>query len=237
MNKHIYRPALLLAALLLLPGCFGGRTPPPRLYTLAPASLWDNFESRDLDPSAPLIDILPVALPRHLDRPQIVTLSASDTDTELDILEFHRWGAPLDASIRELLAAELLSRLPTATIDLYPTATAPTPPSATVSLRILRMEGLPGATVDLLARWEITLPGASSPTLLGLAHNHAATADASIPAYVRALREAVTALSDDIADHLSSLLPAAAAPASSESGPGPHRRAAASSKSTRKPKD
>ena len=125
-NRNL--PLLAIAALLLLPGCFGGHTPNSHLHTLAAATIWDTFASRDLPANAPRIDIAPVTLPRHLDRPQIVILSDATPDAEIIPLDQHRWATPLDASIRELLAARLLENLPTATIDLYPATTPTTPP-------------------------------------------------------------------------------------------------------------
>lgn len=211
----------LAAAIAFLPtACLGPHpSPSPHLHTLAPATIWDTFASRDLPADAPRIDIAPVTLPRHLDRPQIVILSDATPDAELIPLDQHRWATPLDASIRELLAARLLENLPTANVNLYPVAT---PPDKTITLRILRMEGPLGGTIDLVASWQL-----SSTDTPRIVHCTATTADSSITSYIRALREAVNHLADDVS---SSILP-------SESGSGPQRRAAASSKSPRKQKD
>ena len=193
----------LLPLLLFATGCLGPhRSPDVHLHTLAPATIWDTFASRDLPADAPRIDIAPVTLPRHLDRPQIVILSDATPDAEIIPLDQHRWATPLDASIRELLAARLLENLPTATIDLYPTSTPTTPPVATVTLRILRMEAPLGSTLDLVASWQL------SPTdPPRIAHYRALPTDSTIPSYIRALREAVTLLADDISARIAPLLP------------------------------
>lgn len=219
--------ATLLFALLAA-GCLGTRhSASPHLHALAPATIWDAFADRDLPPDAPRIDIAPVTLPRHLDRPQIVILSDATPDAEIIPLDLHRWATPLDTSIRELLAARLMEDLPAVTIDLYPATTPSTPPAATVTLRILRMEASLGNPLDLVASWQLSPSDAPR-----IAHYRALPADSTIPSYIRALREAVTLLADDISAHLTPLLPS-----ESESGPGPHRRAASSSKSPRKQKD
>ena len=217
-----------LLSLLTLTGCLGPhRSPSPHLHTLAPATIWDTFASRDLPADAPRIDIAPVTLPRHLDRPQIVILSDATPDAELIPLDQHRWATPLDASIRELLAARLLENLPTATIDLYPASTPTTPPAATVTLRILRMEAPLGSTLDLVASWQL------SPTdPPRIAHYRALPTDSTIPSYIRALREAVTLLADDLSAHIAPLLPSESASAPSDSTPAKSTR-----KSTRKTKD
>ena len=224
MKKQSLVPAFstILAAVFLSAGCLGTRhSPSPHLHTLAPATVWDTFASRDLPADAPRIDIAPVTLPRHLDRPQIVVLSNATPDAEIIPLDQHRWATPLDTSIRELLAARLLENLPTAAIDLYPATAPSTPPAATVTLRILRMEAPLGGPLDLVASWQLS--PTSAPRI---AHYRALPSDATIPSYIRALREAVALLADDISAHLPS-----------ESGNGPHRRAASTSKSSRKQKD
>ena len=217
---------LLLALAFLPTACLGPRpSPSPHLHTLAPATIWDTFASRDLPADAPRIDIAPVTLPRHLDRPQIVILSDATPDAELIPLDQHRWATPLDASIRELLAARLLENLPTATIDLYPATTPSTPPAATVTLRILRMEAPLGSTLDLVASWQLSPTDAPR-----IAHYRALPADSSIPSYIRALREAVTLLADDISARIAPLLPA-----ESESGAGPRRKAYSKSSKSNSP--
>ena len=125
--------------------------------------------------------------------------------------------------------------LPAVTIDLYPATTPSTPPAATVTLRILRMEASLGTPLDLVASWQLSPSDAPR-----IAHYRALPADSTIPSYILALRKAVTLLADDISAHLSPVLP-------SESGSGLLRQAGSSEppsppskstrKTTRKPKD
>lgn len=224
-NRRLFSSFAALLPALLLAGCLGaGRSPSPHLHTLVPATVWDTFAARDLPPDAPRIDIAPVILPRYLDRPQIVTLSDATPDAELVLLDQHRWAMQLDASIRELVAARILEAHPSAAIDLYPAAAPSTPPVATVTVSILRMEGPPGGTLDLVAAWQ--LASSDAPRI---AHYRALPADSTIPSYIRALREAVTLLADDISAHIAPLLPSG-----SESGSAPSK---SPRKSSRKQKD
>ena len=94
--------------------------------------------------------------------------------------------------------------------------TASTPAAATVTLRILRMEAPLGGSLDLVASWQLN--STSAPRI---AHYRALPADASIPSYIRALREAVTLLADDLSAHIAPLLPS---PAHSDTTPAPTRR-------------
>lgn len=224
---------LLLALAFLPTACLGPRpSPSPHLHTLAPATIWDTFASRDLPADAPRIDIAPVTLPRHLDRPQIVILSDATPDAEIIPLDQHRWATSLDASIRELLAARLLENLPSATIDLYPATTPSTPPTATVTLRILRMEAPLDSTLDLVASWQLS--PADAPRI---AHYRALPADSTIPSYIRALREAVTLLADDISAHITPLLPSESVTAPLPQADSSDASSKSPRKSSRKQKD
>ena len=68
-------------------------------------------------------------------------------------------------------------------------------------------------TLDLVASWQLSPSDAPR-----IAHYRALPADSTSPSYIRALRESVTLLADDISAHLSPVLP-------SESGSGLLRQA------------
>ena len=73
---------------------------------------------------AGIVTVLPVRLPDHLDRPQVVTWTAPG---ELGINEFVRWGEPLDAGITRALAEDLAVLLPEHRVLRYPWAAAVKP--------------------------------------------------------------------------------------------------------------
>ena len=134
---------------LAVPGCVSlKRTPQARYFVLR--SL--------VEPAAPVtpakrgvVGVLPVRLPDHLERPQLVTWAAPG---ELRIDEFLRWGEPLDAGLNRTLAENLAALLPESLVVRYPWRSA-TPPRCRVAAE-LRVFGLqPNGEVRLEGRWAL----------------------------------------------------------------------------------
>ena len=100
----------LCLAMVLLTGC--SRSPRVTFYTLnaavAPESATQALES---------VVIGPVTLPDLLDRPQfVVTVDAN----RVDILEMHRWAAPLKSELPRIIAADLSLLLKPSRVSVYP---------------------------------------------------------------------------------------------------------------------
>ncbi len=99
-------PTALLAAALLVSGCFG-TSPPSRFYVLSASP-----EARTAVPSTGpegTLGVFPTKVADYLDRPQIVTFLG---DNAVDIDEYNRWAEPLGAGVTRVLAAELSALLP-----------------------------------------------------------------------------------------------------------------------------
>lgn len=97
------------------------------------------------------VGVMPVRLPGHLDRPQLITWTAPG---ELRIDEFQRWGEPLDIGFTRTLAENLATLLPEHFV-----ARSPWRSSAVVRCRVvteLRVFGLqPNREVRLDGRWAL----------------------------------------------------------------------------------
>ncbi|MCW7754672.1 PqiC family protein [Desulfobotulus sp. H1] len=115
-----YRYTHLILILLFCLGC--AATPQPRFYHLGihdPGSMDEDIRQK-------VAVLETTALPRHLDRPQIVVRRETH---ELVVHEDHRWAAPLDRLFRESLASRLdgifktTRVVPSDTISAYPTPT------------------------------------------------------------------------------------------------------------------
>jgi uncharacterized lipoprotein YmbA len=105
-------PGRIAAALLLLTGagagCFSpGKSAPPRFYVLSAAS--DTTSPPPAVRSGPEVVVLPIELPELLDRPQMVVRTGAN---EVDILEFDRWGEPLEDGIEQVVLDDLAGLLP-----------------------------------------------------------------------------------------------------------------------------
>jgi hypothetical protein len=98
-----FRPILQVSLGLVIAGCAFRTSPPTQLYVLPSAPV----ESRPALVQETL-GLLPIRLPRYLDRPQIVTV---EPDGQVHAAEFHRWAEPLAAGVSRLLAEGLSARL------------------------------------------------------------------------------------------------------------------------------
>ena len=103
-KKKITVISTALAALVLA-AC---STPPTQFYTLAasPAAATTSASAIPLQPV--FIEVLPVAVPERLARPQIVVRNDA---TRVDVLETERWSSPFNNELRDALANGISQRL------------------------------------------------------------------------------------------------------------------------------
>jgi hypothetical protein len=139
------------------------RTPEARFFVLRAV----------VEPPAPptagarraLVGVMPVRLPGHLDRPQLVTWTAPG---ELRIDEFLRWAEPLDSGLTRTLAENLAALLPEHFV-----VRAPWRASAVPRCRVaaeLRVFGLqPSGEVRLDGRWALLPAQGALPLARGSA--------------------------------------------------------------------
>lgn len=103
----------------------------------------------DINLDGPLISILPVAVPRYLDRPQIVTRNG---DVGIFINESSRWGETLPLGIARILSNSLtenLSEIKTCAIPLRMGITS----DYTIQVEIINLEGSLDDKVKLKVLW------------------------------------------------------------------------------------
>jgi uncharacterized protein len=168
-----------------------------------------------------IVAVLPVRLPDHLDRPQVVTWTAPG---ELGINEFVRWGEPLDTGITRALAEDLAVLLPEHRVLRYPWAAA-VKPRCRIAAEVQVFGLQPSAEVRLEGRW-ILLPAdgekplVRAPMSLGrgpLAH---ASGRVDPGAAVEALSTLLADLSAEIAARVRALPAEAAEPAAARTSSG-----------------
>jgi uncharacterized protein len=136
-----------------LPGCVSlKRTPEARFFVLR--SVVEPPEAPARPTPAGLVGVLPVRLPGHLERPQLVTWTGPG---ELRVDEYLRWAEPIDAGVSRTLAENLDALLPD-----HPVVRSPWPAAVTPFCRVrvdLRAFGLQeSGEVRLEGRW-VLLPG------------------------------------------------------------------------------
>ncbi len=142
----------LVAPLLALAGCLalGGGSRSTTFYLLS--SLASG------DPGAPesgrglAVGLGPLAIPAHLDRPQIVTRADGN---RLELAEFHNWGEPLRDNLSRVLAENLSVLLATDRVWTYPWRRS-APIDYQIRVDVERFAAGPDPNVHLRCRWALT---------------------------------------------------------------------------------
>jgi uncharacterized lipoprotein YmbA len=134
--------------LCALSGC--ASSPPVEYVSLAPI---EPHGSR-IGSRATHVQVAQVHLPPALDRKQMVRHSGSYT---LDISDQHRWSAPLDGMIRQVLSQDLIQVLPPDSVVL-PEQPAP---SATrkIVVNVLEFAADAAGTIQFNGTWSLLTPG------------------------------------------------------------------------------
>jgi uncharacterized lipoprotein YmbA len=136
------------ALVTLLGGC--GSSPPVEYFALAPTAQHGTAVSAIATP----IQVARVHLPPSLDRKQMVRHTGAFT---LDISDQHRWSAPLDEMIRQVLSQDLMKLLPPGGVIL-PHEPAP---ASTRKVVVNVLEFAPDAqgTIRFEGTWSVIAPG------------------------------------------------------------------------------
>lgn len=126
---------------------------PVHYYTMLPPA---PHESAGQQPASLLVDVLPVDVPSQIDQSALVV---RDGDSGVTVLDSERWASPLGDEIRGALSSELAVLLHTQDVAGMPTQSAK--PVLKVKVQIRRFDAWPSKQVQLVADWELCLPGSS----------------------------------------------------------------------------
>ncbi len=202
------RPVVIacgVAAALGLAGCVSlKRTPEARFFTLR-----SLLEPKEAPPAAArpgsLVGLLPVLVPGHLERPQLVTGAGPG---ELRIDEYLRWAEPLDAGIARTLAENLDALLPAHPV-IRPPWPAAVVPFCRVRLELRVFGPQESGEVRLEGRWAL-LPRGGDRSIL---HRATSLRSAPLPAgpgprEPGATVEAMSALLADLAKEIATAIEA-----------------------------
>jgi uncharacterized lipoprotein YmbA len=152
-------------ALGALAGCVSlKRTPEARFFALRPVAEPPRAETSQApttEDGASIVGVLPVLLPGHLERPQVVTWSGPG---EIRIDEFLRWAEPLDSGVLRVVAEDLETLLPSHRAVRAPWPGS-TPLRCRVRVELVRFGPQPGGEVSLSGRF-VLLPANSERALV-----------------------------------------------------------------------
>jgi hypothetical protein len=184
--------ALLIGLFCLsaLAGC--ASTPPSEFYLLTAAGE---------EPSGPgtasdlCVHVEPVSLPEYLNRPQLVT---RDRAGGMRVVEFHRWGEPLEEAVPRVLARNLAAELRTNRV-FAPRESDAARPDYRVFVNLRRLDGQPGREVALQALWTVAPLDKDLPPTVKSSRITESTASQAYEHYVAAAARALEKLSREIA--------------------------------------
>lgn len=199
---------LAVASSLMMAGCAVDKAP-ERFYTLLPA----QRSAAAAVPAPIYIDMLPVAVPAQVDRPQWVIRQADDT---LRVLEQERWAGPLPDELRGAIV-ERLSRQWGA-VDVRAVA-PPAAPVWRVRVDVQGFDSVPGREARIEGTWSISSGQARSmPALVCRSVLREPVDGSGMPALADAHRRAVIRLADEIGQRLRAMQAGAATSCSGSDG-------------------
>lgn len=139
-------------------------------------------------PAAPAVLVGPIALPRYLDRRELVTRLAAN---QLRVEDLELWAEPIRDSVPATIARDLATLFNDGRVQPLPW-TDPAPPDLVVAVDVRRFEKTFRQTVELEAVWTISA-GAG-----GVEHVRRTTR-LSLPVAAAGTQAAVIAMSDALA--------------------------------------
>lgn len=184
--------ATFAGALLVLGAC-GPLLPPPRLYVL----------SSEASPAAALpvaarpisIGIGPTSLPEYLDRSEIVV---RDGPNEIRLVDTDRWAERLSINISRVVAGNLATLLPSASLAVLPTTSADTA-DLEVSLDLIAFESDSRGNCTISGRWMITDLRTRTELANGKVAVNEPAGGAGYAAVAAAMSRGLAGVSEDIA--------------------------------------
>ncbi|MGE5840007.1 MAG: membrane integrity-associated transporter subunit PqiC [Deltaproteobacteria bacterium] len=189
--KAVTQVVVLLLALAFSISACVGKTASSKFYVLSALP-----QSKPSETGGAMIGVLPVAMPDHLDRPQIVT-RASENEIKID--EFSRWAEPLKENFYTVLV-ENLSTLLNSEKVVKTAQGLGLPLTYQVGVEVLQLDGPLGGDVVLSARWALFQSEGKKLLLIKRSSFKEPTGAATYEALVAAKSRAVAALSREIAE-------------------------------------
>lgn len=148
MKFHFAIAAGALATLLIA-GCAGK---PTLYYTLADNPL--PTKAPAATGAAPVyLDMAPIAVPERLARPQLVIRQSGDANTQVYVLEQHRWASSFEVELRDALASGVATRL--GAIDITKGGQQANAPAYRVAVQVRQFEAIEGSRIDASFSWTI----------------------------------------------------------------------------------
>jgi len=141
-------PIIIMISLIL--GC-SSISPPPKYYTLNSLASPKAAEATPLRSDTLVVGIGPVEIPDYLDKPEIVTRTATN---ELLLSEFNLWGGSLKADVTRVLIENISSLLGSEPVVIV-NWRARVHGSYRIPISLFCLDVIPDGTVSLKAKWGV----------------------------------------------------------------------------------
>lgn len=197
LSNRLLSPALLPALLLSLNGCIGGNTPPSQFYMLEPIRGAESGAAAR-ESSRLLVALAPVRIPQYIDRPQMVTATATNA---YQLSEFNRWAERLDDNISRVLAQNLGVLVPADVISANGSALA-RQAALRLTVNIQEFHVDPQGQARVIAQWRVARGDETLVSRTSVYRESASTTDYRVMA--SALNACLNRLSRDVAAGLRS---------------------------------
>src|SRR5450830_1322590 len=186
----------MAALMLALTAC---STPSTRFYTLAPPAFAAAAPGSAVPARQTFIEVLPVAVPERLARPQIVVRT---DDTRVDILEQDRWSAPFNNELRDALASGVANRL--GAVDVTRGGRPVNQPVYRIIVELRHLDAVKVGKADASFGWTITRSDNSASSVCRLAVVEPVSG-AGIDGVVQGMQRAVANVADAISADVTAL--------------------------------
>lgn len=201
MSKHGLW--FIVALVVLQAGCSIGKpSHPSEFYVLStePASP----VSGRADPAVPLLlGLGPLSMSDVFDRPQIVT---RPDPNQVQLAEFDRWAGDLKKNLEQVLAQNLMSRLNTDSVVVFPWSSR-TKPDFQIAVHLFRFDGEVGQRTRMEGVWRL-LDGVKGCELSSRSFKfEEVPAGPGYAEFVSAMSLGVAKLSQEIAEKLAATEP------------------------------
>jgi uncharacterized lipoprotein YmbA len=176
------------AALFAISGC--GTSPPTHFFTLTPMAPATRSSSSPYTP----VQVDAFRIPSVLDRKEIVRSVDGDM---LELDEQDNWGAPLDEMALDVLAQDLMARMPKGSVIL---PDAPAPPGAShLEVDVATFREGPDRKVRLEGSWTLLKGNPAIPAIHRDVNLSTIASSGDTAAQVTAMSQLLGRLADEIA--------------------------------------
>lgn len=154
MKTFALATAVVIASVLA--GCASKPTLYYSLADSAPATVTAQV-------GAPLyIEMLPLAMPERLARPQLVVKQPGDANAQVEVLEQHRWASSFENELRDALASGVAARL--GAFDATKGGRQNAQPSWRIAVQVRQFDAIEGARVEAGFGWTLRRSDATLTT-------------------------------------------------------------------------